>query len=820
MKYFCLVCIVLALAVSCLPGKDDSLSFLDVIPKEASVIIKINKLSSFKSELKNNDLVNTWMQSKSAEGFLNKVSALRYIESDSAGVLAFFPSEVDTLNYIFITPEQSLQALVIKILDSIPESVSYQGRDFNKYSSEGSVFYSTLFRHFVFIGNSYELIHTALKELPNDSPDELLASLFATSIPEKSGTVFLQTKKSESFIATVLNKESQINLSDFAEWMSLDLASQQDIIQLNGVSLVRDTTQHFVSLFADTSPVPSSIPSIAPGDADAILSYSFSDERIFARNQEQYYPSSMPGDSIFHTVEEVGVIFSANKKAIVLNTFGASGISQFLDDATQASYEYQGKEIGKVGYNTFLEQAFPSLIKGFKANYYVLLENAFVFSEEKDLMETLIRNLNSGTTFDKSSTYVTAKSNLAEESTLLYIANSKGFKDVLELHLSKDLYDEYQNANYSDYVLAFQMVADQNFYHINAFVKKKSAEQKRNSITPLFTLELDADIAGVPQFVINHRTKKKEIVIQDVDNNLYLISTAGKVLWKKQLEGRVQFPVQQIDLYKNGRLQLAFTTSNQFLVLDRNGKEVLPFNKSYPGANLNPLAVFDYEGTRNYRFIVTQGSSVFMYNGKGKTVEGFKYTKAESPILGIPKHFRIGSKDYLVFKLENGTLEILNRVGKTRIPVKEPIEFSDNEVFLNNNKFIVTDKTGTLFAIDTKGKIAKTRFNLNEDHGMDATIKTLSLMNDNELTIKGNKAILDLGVYTRPRIFYIYDKIYVSVTDIQTQRAYLFDSNAIAIPNFPVFANSPIDLTDMDNDRSLEIVANFEDNSIIVYRLN
>jgi hypothetical protein len=36
----------------------------------------------------------------------------------------------------------------------------------------------------------------------------------------------------------------------------------------------------------------------------------------------------------------------------------------------------------------------------------------------------------------------------------------------------------------------------------------------------------------------------------------------------------------------------------------------------------------------------------------------------------------------------------------------------------------------------------------------------------------------------------------------------------------PVFANSPIDLTDMDNDRSLEIVAKFEDNSIIVYRLN
>ncbi len=102
---------------------------------------------------------------------------------------------------------------------------------------------------------------------------------------------------------------------------------------------------------------------------------------------------------------------------------------------------------------------------------------------------------------------------------------------------------------------------------------------------------------------------------------------------------------------------------------------------------------------------------------------------------------------------------------------------------------------------------------------MEATSRTLSFMNDNELSIKGNKASLDLGVYTKPRIFYIYDKIYVSVTDIQTQRAYVFDSNAILFPNFPVYSNSAIDLTDMDNDRSIEIVGKFEENSIIVYQI-
>ena len=93
-------------------------------------------------------------------------------------------------------------------------------------------------------------------------------------------------------------------------------------------------------------------------------------------------------------------------------------------------------------------------------------------------------------------------------------------------------------------------------------------------------------------------------------------------------------------------------------------------------------------------------------------------------------------------------------------------------------------------------------------------------MDDNILSIKGKKVELDFGVYSKPKIFYIYDKIYVSVTDIQNQKIYLFDSQAKPIPNFPVFGSSLIDMVDMDNDRKLEIVAKDQDNSLIVYKMN
>jgi hypothetical protein len=371
-----------------------------------------------------------------------------------------------------------------------------------------------------------------------------------------------------------------------------------------------------------------------------------------------------------------------------------------------------------------------------------------------------------------------------------------------------------------EYAFASQIVGDSDFAHLNLLVSKVGKKVTSNTVTPLFTLELDTDLAIDPQFVKNHRTNKQEIVVQDRNNVLYLISTEGKVLWTKQLDSRIRGPIQQVDIYKNGRLQLAFCTSNQFMIIDRNGEDVPPFKINFEGGNLNPLAIFDYDGRKDYRFVITQGRKVHMYNNKAKVVGGFTFTEASSPIIAAPKHFRMANRDYLVFQLEDQTLKILHRTGKDRIKVAEKIDFSSNEVFLYKNKFSVTNKKGVLHQIDTNGKLTATNFNLNKDHGMYATSNTLVFMDDNILSIKGKKVELDLGVYSKPKIFYIYDKIYVSVTDIQNQKIYLFDSQAEPIPNFPVFGNSLIDLTDMDNDRKLELVAKDQENSLIVYKMN
>jgi hypothetical protein len=60
----------------------------------------------------------------------------------------------------------------------------------------------------------------------------------------------------------------------------------------------------------------------------------------------------------------------------------------------------------------------------------------------------------------------------------------------------------------------------------------------------------------------------------------------------------------------------------------------------------------------------------------------------------------------------------------------------------------------------------------------------------------------------------------VSVTDTQSHKVYLFDSNGILRPNFPVYGNSQIDFENMDSDNNLEFVVKGEEDSVIIYKVN
>ena len=113
-----------------------------------------------------------------------------------------------------------------------------------------------------------------------------------------------------------------------------------------------------------------------------------------------------------------------------------------------------------------------------------------------------------------------------------------------------------------------------------------------------------------------------------------------------------------------------------------------------------PLAVFDYDKQRNYRFLITQNKNLLMYDSKGKAVKGFKY-KLRSPSSSQPKHFRLRGKDYIVFSAGN-QLKLLDRRGAIRVKVKESIDFSGEAIYLYNSLFTTTNTKGDLIQVNYK----------------------------------------------------------------------------------------------------------------------
>jgi len=92
------------------------------------------------------------------------------------------------------------------------------------------------------------------------------------------------------------------------------------------------------------------------------------------------------------------------------------------------------------------------------------------------------------------------------------------------------------------------------------------------------------------------------------------------LLWKKKLDGKIQGEIQQVDLFKNGFLQMIFSTEKTVWVLDRNGNVVPPFPLYYKN-NITPVEVFDYDQNREYRFLFAENQTLHLLDRKGQPVK-------------------------------------------------------------------------------------------------------------------------------------------------------------------------------------------------------
>ena len=757
------------------------------IPSETAAIIQVNELNDFINSLENNDILSNIYN----KDLKNVSQILKNLNTTKQVYISFADST--NSDYLILTENDS----TLFLLDSIPNRISETLVDLKieKTRIDTTTIYHKIIGNTFAGSNNLELIRTLNAKNENTELSKLIETTdkkAVASIVFKSDA----TNYSKLLFTTISNK----NNSNFTV---LDFLYTDKSLNYNGILTAKDSSTNYLDGFKNTIPQKTNAPSIAPLKTGSLVSITYDDFSVFNKNLSLINNTTIEfSQSFLNFTNEIAVI----DNALILHTLDPNLILESIEDKSNLE-NFRDIDIYEFGEPHFFKSSLKPFISFENAQYFSIFENFIMFSDSTETIKSILTDVLNNNTLANSDAFQSINTNLSDEASLFIFKDSEGLSGALGKTMNG------YNAN------AVQFIREDNYTHINGIIQKFKKRAASNSVAEAFTTKLEATILTPPQAVKNHITNSHDIVTQDVNNTLYLISNSGNILWKKQLQGKILGQVEQIDMYKNGRLQLAFATPNRVYVLDRNGNNVSPFPLKFNDAITQPLSVFDYDKRKNYRLLVTQGKNLLMYDAKGQSINGFKYKNNSSEIVTQPKHFRIGTKDYIVFGAGE-TLKILNRQGNVRINMKDKISFSDNELYLYQSKFTTTNTLGQLIQVDTRGGVNLKNLNLTDKHNIATTSKTLVSLKENQLKIKSRIIDLDYGDYTAPKIFYLNDKIYVTTTDLQSKKVYLYDSQAKSIPNFPVFGTASATLEKLDNDSGLELITQSDDKTIVVYKLH
>ncbi len=235
---------------------------------------------------------------------------------------------------------------------------------------------------------------------------------------------------------------------------------------------------------------------------------------------------------------------------------------------------------------------------------------------------------------------------------------------IMALNSNRNSLNKIQAAGYK--------FASSNGMIYNSLSIKFKEETREESTTEWETL-LDTTASIKPFFFTNHTTGAKEIFIQDMKNNTYLINAAGRVLWKVPLNERIIGSIYMIDYFRNGKYQLLFSGKNYIHLLDRNGNYVERYPVKLRSPATNSMTMFDYDNNLNYRlFVAGEDKLIYSYDKTGNVVKGWKPFRTSGLVKAEINYFKVSGKDFIVATDEN-SIYFLDRTGNKRINLKEPV---------------------------------------------------------------------------------------------------------------------------------------------------
>lgn len=515
-----------------------------------------------------------------------------------------------------------------------------------------------------------------------------------TMVKEDNGNLFIRNQQIANLF-TFPDWVEKLNLLYQENALSLlDLKHGDGQYLLNGFSIANDVAQGLSALQQQQS-VPFQLARFIPNSSRVFFHFGISDfikwNTDVQLNLKAEFLSQLGDEVVFYNTREdkPGIIFEQNEKIELPQ------LQKKINSFTQ-SYEYfLGSDIRTINSKAEIRILLSKFIAIDSSLFCVLKDNSLIISYNVDELKFTLESIERDDTWGKSLVFQDFFENSLQESNFSMVV-----KDLtLRLKKSPQLAKLLASNNFSTMEwLSVQHTALDDHFYTNINIRE---QKKHKTIIPAKAKEVQfqSTIQSLHTF---SNLKPSTLLVETTNHELYSLDNTGKMAWSLTVSDRLVGSVDLVDFFKNGRQQYFIPTSSQLYLIDRLGKNISTYPLTLPHKN-EFSGVVDYDKSKNYRFLTAGNRALYLYDKQQNSLEGWNPKKFNEDFLFVPKHYRIGGKDYFFVILKDGTVHLFNRRGDyvSNFPVDLKIKPSGDYNLsigstLKDSHLIVVSKEGAV----------------------------------------------------------------------------------------------------------------------------
>ncbi|MDD4645599.1 MAG: hypothetical protein PHY99_06385 [Bacteroidales bacterium] len=673
--------------------------------------------------------------------------------------------------------------------------------------------------------------------------------------------IYVNLKALPAWLSDGMNpklKRKMETFTRYGDWASLDISIRNDALWLTGFALEGDTLNSYLNIFKNQAPGKMEAEMYLPSATAAYFSVSVANQSLYLKHLSDFLGGGEGGRKRQKAIEKANPLSGGN----VVNAWSELGFKELTigylcgvandsvrpialinvkngEEAYKKLHNSQISPMKKVRIDSQHEYALnpmpfenlPEILGGsffspVAGKYFTLIGNVIVLADDVLTLEEVLHKYSLNKTLVNDAIYLSLAGKISVRSNVTFFAIPYRAKPLLQRILNpKTAETFFTNEQFlvKTGAVGLQFQSSNGMLLHNLFASFAKLDYTKPQT--IWESKLDARVFTEPAIVINHITKDKEIILQDELDNLYLMNSSGRVIWKKQIGERINSRIFQIDLLKNGRLQYVFSTRSSIHMLDRNGEYLKKYPMKLPASATCGMALIDFDSNNDYRFMIAcADNKVYSFDKMANIIKGWKVISTSGPVTHPVQCFKIQDKDYLVF---NDPLKvyIVDRKGAVRVDPGTDFAVSPNGTAIfepavsgKGPRFILTDVDGNVCSILPDGTVESRKLGeFSPDHYFTMLDSNRDGQNEyvfidrNKMDVfnqSGEKVLtrkLDGALTGSPGLYMMSDKHKrIGLTIPSKNQVFLFNGDGTPYSGFPLYGMTPFTMGSLENTASYQ----------------